>query len=185
MILPYKGKWPKVHETAFIAPSCDLVGDIEIGSCSSVWFQCVLRGDVHSIKVGSRTNIQDHSMFHVTRKRSPLSIGDEVTVGHRVTLHGCTVKDRCLIGMGAVILDNAVIGEESVIGAGSLITEGKEIPPRSLVMGSPGKVVRTLTDKEVSYLKKSAENYVNDAMEYRSFLQGPKKWGDDGLDLEI
>lgn len=181
MILPHHGKWPQIHETAFVAPSADLIGEVSLGSESSIWFQCVVRGDVNWIKIGMRTNIQDLSMLHVSRKTSPLTIGDEVTVGHRVTLHGCTIGNRCLIGMGAIILDDAEIGDECLIGAGALITQGKKIPPRSVVMGSPGKVVRPVTPEELEYFQKSAENYCRDSVEYRGFLRGPEKLGlEDG-----
>ncbi len=184
MILPYRGKWPAIHETAFVAPSADLIGDVTLGGHSSIWFQCVVRGDVHWIKIGSRTNIQDHSMLHVTRSRSPLTVGDEVTIGHRVTLHGCTLGNRILVGMGAIILDDAQIGDECLIGAGTLITKNTKIPPRSLVLGSPGKVIRTLTDEELAYLAKSADNYVRDSQEYQSYVHGPIRLGSSTDDLE-
>ncbi|MFZ9596025.1 MAG: gamma carbonic anhydrase family protein [Bdellovibrionia bacterium] len=184
MILPYREQWPSIHETAFVAPSADIIGDVQIGPHSSVWFQCVIRGDVNFIRIGSRTNIQDHSMLHVTREKSPLNIGDEVTVGHRVMLHGCTVGNRVLIGMGAIVLDDAVIGDECIIGAGTLITKGVQIPPRSLVLGSPGRVIRPLTDEELAFLPQSAQNYVSDSTEYYSYVPGPVKWGASNSDLE-
>lgn len=184
MILPHHGKWPKIHETAFVAPSADVIGEVEIGSHSSVWFQVVIRGDVHNIQIGNRTNIQDHSMLHVTRGQSPLKIGDEVTVGHRVTLHGCTVGNRVLVGMGATILDDAVIGDDCVIGAGALVTKGVKIPPKSMVIGVPAKVVRGLKPEELAFLPKSAENYVGDAMEYYSYVHGPRRLGKNLSDLE-
>src|SRR3954471_9839357 len=134
MILPHHGVWPAIHETAFVAPSADVIGEVEIGAHSSVWFQVVIRGDVNWIKVGTRTNIQDHSMLHVTRRKSPLKIGDEVTVGHRVTLHGCTVGNRVLLGMGAILLDDCEIGDDCIIGAGALVTKGTKIPSGSLAM---------------------------------------------------
>lgn len=183
MIYPHHGHWPKIHETAFVAPSADVVGETEIGPESSVWFQVVIRGDVNSIKIGSRTNIQDLSMLHVTRKKWPLRIGDEVTVGHRVMLHGCTVGNRVLIGMGATLMDGCEIGDECIVAAGALVTEGKKFPPRSLILGSPAKVVRELTEEELAFLPKSAQNYVNDSREYRSFVGGPSRHGDDGADL--
>jgi carbonic anhydrase/acetyltransferase-like protein (isoleucine patch superfamily) len=185
MILPYRGTWPKIHETAFVAPSADIVGDVEIGSHSSVWFQCVIRGDVNFIRIGNNTNIQDHSMLHVTRVKSPLRIGDDVTVGHRVTLHGCTVGNKILIGMGAIILDDAQIGDECIIGAGTLITKNTIIPPRSLVLGAPGKVVRELKQEEIDFLSKSAVNYVGDASEYQGYVAGPIRMGLNNSDLEV
>lgn len=166
MIAKHHGKSPVIDISAFIAPSADVIGEVSIGAESSVWFQVVIRGDVNWIKIGNRTNIQDHSMLHVDRRGCPLTIGDEVTVGHRVMLHGCTIGDRCLIGMGAIVMNKAVIGEDSVIGAGALITENKTFPPRSLLMGVPAKVVRQVTDEELLLLKKSANNYVGDSREY-------------------
>lgn len=184
MILPHHGCWPVIHETAFVAPSADVIGEVEIGSHSSVWFQVVIRGDVHSIQIGNRTNIQDHSMLHVTRKKSPLKIGDEVTVGHRVTLHGCTLGNRILVGMGAIIMDDAEIGDDCIIGAGALVTKGTKVPPKSLVIGMPARVARELTPEELEFLPRSAANYVGDAMDYYSYVRGPEKLGKDLSDLE-
>jgi carbonic anhydrase/acetyltransferase-like protein (isoleucine patch superfamily) len=185
MILPYRGHWPKIHETAFIAPSADIIGDVEVGSHSSVWFQCVIRGDVHRIRIGINTNIQDHSVLHVTRQKSSLQIGDDVTIGHRVTLHGCTIGNRVLVGMGAIVLDDAEIGEDSLIGAGSLVTKKTKVPARSLVLGSPAKVVRQLTDAEVASIAKSAANYVGDCIEYHGFVAGPIRMGSNNFDLDL
>ncbi|MCM0606145.1 MAG: gamma carbonic anhydrase family protein [Xanthomonadaceae bacterium] len=184
MILPHHGKSPEIHETAFIAPSADVIGEVAIGEQSSVWFQVVIRGDVNHITIGSRTNIQDHSMLHVTRKVSPLVVGDEVTVGHRVTLHGCKVGNRVLVGMGATLLDDCVIGDDCMIGAGSLVTKGKSFPNGSLIMGAPAKVARPLTPEELAFLRKSADNYVKDSAEYRGYVRGPKVLGQDTSDLE-
>src|SRR3972149_10236067 len=150
MLKQYKGKWPKLGEGVFIEDSAQVIGDVEIGVNSSVWFNAVVRGDVHFIRIGDRTNVQDNSTLHVTKDTYPLIIGSDITIGHNVVLHGCTVKDRCLIGMGAIVLDNAEIGEDSIIGAATLVTENAKIPPRSLVLGSPGKVVRQLKDEEVA-----------------------------------
>ena len=166
MILPHHQCYPKLGKNVFIAPSADVIGEVEIDDESSIWFQVVIRGDVNWIKIGARTNIQDQSCLHVTRKTCPLQIGDEVTVGHRVMLHGCTVGNRVLVGMSATIMDRAVIGDDSVVGAGSLVTEGKEFPPNSLILGSPAKVVRELKPEERGFLTKSAKNYVEDAKEY-------------------
>ena len=185
MILPHHGKWPEIHETAFVAPSADVIGEVEIGTHSSVWFQAVIRGDVNWIKIGSRTNIQDHSMLHVTRRKSPLTIGDEVTVGHRVTLHGCKVGNRVLLGMGAILLDDCEIGDDCIIGAGALVTKGTKIPSGSLAMGSPAKVTRPLKPDEIAFLKQSAENYVGDLIEYKAIgVRGPKRLGESNRDLE-
>jgi carbonic anhydrase/acetyltransferase-like protein (isoleucine patch superfamily) len=166
LILPHHGKMPVIDPSAFIAPSADIIGEVEIGAESSVWFQCVIRGDVNWIRIGKRTNIQDHSMLHVDRRDCPLTLGDEITVGHRVMLHGCTIGNRCLIGMGAIIMNKAVIGDECVVGAGALVTEGKAFPPRSLIIGVPAKAVRELKPEELEGLKRSANNYVGDSREY-------------------
>lgn len=166
MIKPYKGIWPKIHETAFIEDSTQIIGDVEIGEYSSIWFNAVVRGDVHYIRIGSRTNVQDNSTLHVTKDTFPLIIGNEITIGHNVILHGCTVKDRCLIGMGAIILDNSEIGEDSIVGAGALVTEGMKVPPGSLVLGIPGKVVRQLKPEEMAKIKKSAQNYIDYSKNY-------------------
>lgn len=184
MIFSYQDTWPEIHETAFIAPSADIVGRVKIGAESSVWFQCVVRGDVHSITIGDRTNVQDLTMLHVTHDRYKLTIGDEVTIGHRALVHGCTIGSQCLIGMGSIIMDGAEIGEQSVVGAGSLVTEGKKFPPRSLIIGSPAKVVRQLSDEEVSRLKYSADHYVRVSQNYRLHVPSPERSGVSNRDLE-
>jgi carbonic anhydrase/acetyltransferase-like protein (isoleucine patch superfamily) len=179
MILRYKDDFPKIHTTAWIAPSADIIGDVEIGEDSSVWFGCVIRGDVHYIKIGKRTSIQDMSMIHVTHYEKekkigdgfPTIIGDDVTIAHRVMLHGCKIGNACLIGMSATILDGAEIGDESIVGAGALVTGGKKFPPRSLILGSPAKVVRELTDEEVEKIYKNAENYVKYKNDYINFVR--------------
>ena len=184
MIIPYQGKWPHIHETAFVAPSCDVIGDVTLGAHSSLWFQVVVRGDVNWIKIGKNTNVQDHSMLHVTRVKSSLTIGDDVTIGHRAMIHGCKIGDRVLIGMGAILLDDCEIGEDCIIGAGAIVTQNKKIPPRSLVVGSPGKVVRELKPEELAFLPKSAQNYVKDASDYKAYVPGPKRLGVNDQDLE-
>jgi carbonic anhydrase/acetyltransferase-like protein (isoleucine patch superfamily) len=167
MILSFNGVMPKIAESVYIAPSADIIGDVAIGEESSVWFNTVIRGDVHFIRIGTRTSIQDISMLHVTRKTHPLIIGDEVTVGHHVTLHGCTIGNRVLIGMGAIILDGAEIGDGSIVGAGALVTEGIKVPTGVLVLGIPAKVVRPLTETETAFLSQSAKNYINLGATYR------------------
>jgi len=166
MILEYQGIKPKLDKGVFIAPSADLIGDIRIGTESSVWFGCVIRADINSIYIGSNTNIQDLSMIHVDHYTKedksdghPTYIGDDVTVGHRVMLHGCTIGNACLIGMSSTILDGAVIGTESIVGAGSLITKNKIFPPRSLILGAPAKVIRELREDEIESIYESAQNY--------------------------
>ena len=160
MILPYNGRTPQIAASAYIADSADLIGDVEIGEHSSVWFRAVLRGDVHFIRLGARSNVQDGSVLHGMKDLYPVVLGDEVTVGHNVTLHGCTIESRCLIGMGATILNNARIGEGSIIAAGSLVVEGTVVPPRSLFMGAPAKFRRHLTDDDLALIRRYASNYV-------------------------
>ncbi|SMC08377.1 gamma carbonic anhydrase family protein [Nitratiruptor tergarcus] len=178
MLLRYKEWFPTIGQNAWVAPDATVVGNVEIGKESSIWFGCVIRGDVHYIKIGDRTNIQDLSMIHVTHYKKPdmsdgypTIIGNDVTVGHRVMLHGCIIEDACLIGMNSTILDGAVIGKESIVGAGALVTGGKKFPPRSLILGTPAKVVRELTDKEVQELYASAKRYVAFKNEYIDFIQ--------------
>ncbi len=167
MILPFRGSNPVIAETAFIADSAEVIGDVVIGAESSVWFHCVIRGDVHKIRIGSRTNIQDLSVLHVRNNECPVILGDDITVGHRAILHGCTVKDRVLIGMGAVILDGVTIGEDSIIGAGAVLTPRIEIPPASFVIGMPGVVRRGVTQEESNRIRRSAANYVEYARMYK------------------
>lgn len=174
MIHKYKGMLPKLGANTWIAPSADVVGEVTCGDECSIWFGCVVRGDVHYIKIGDRVNIQDLSMIHVTHYKkedksdgNPTIIGNDVTIGHRVMLHGCEIEDACLIGMSATILDGAVIGKESIVGAGSLVTKNKKFPPRSLIMGSPAKVVRELNDEEVKELYASASRYVEFKKDYQ------------------
>ena len=175
MLHTFKGIEPKVKEGTWIAPSADVIGDVTVGEDCSIWFGCVVRGDVHYISIGDRTNIQDLSMIHVTHYKNgdkstgnPTVIGSDVTVGHRVMLHGCTIEDACLIGMSATILDGAVIGKESIVGAGALVTKNKVFPPRSLIVGSPAKVVRELSDEEVAELYASASRYVEFKKDYEA-----------------
>ena len=174
MVHKFKDIVPSLGEKTWIADSADVVGDVSIGEDCSIWFGCVVRGDVHYITIGDRTNIQDLSMVHVTHHKkedrsdgNPTIIGNDVTVGHRVMLHGCTIEDACLIGMSATILDGAVIGKESIVGAGSLVTKNKAFPPRSLIMGSPAKLVKELNDEEVKELYASASRYVKFKEDYR------------------
>jgi len=174
MLHKFKDITPTIGENSWIAPSADVVGDVECGVDCSIWFGCVVRGDVHYIKIGDRVNIQDLSMIHVTHYKkpdksdgNPTIIGDDVTIGHRVMLHGCSIEKACLIGMSATILDGAIIGEESIVGAGSLVTKNKKFPPRSLIMGSPAKVIRELNDDEVKELYASASRYVEFKKDYQ------------------
>jgi carbonic anhydrase/acetyltransferase-like protein (isoleucine patch superfamily) len=174
VIIPFQDKWPHIHETAFVAPSCDIIGDVNIDQDSSIWFQCVIRGDVNYIRIGKHCNIQDHSMLHVTRHTNPLILQNDITVGHRVLLHGCTVQSRVLIGMGSTLLDGCTIGSDCIIGAGSLVTKNFVAPQGSLIYGSPARVIRPLTDEEKNNILASAQNYVNDSRYYKANLLGPE-----------
>ena len=166
MIKAYKGVTPAIADTAFIEDTAVIVGDVVIEADSSVWFHSVVRGDVNYIRIGRRTNVQDLSLLHVTHDTYPLIVGDDVTVGHHVVLHGCTIQNRVLVGMGAVLMDGVVVGDDCIIGAGALVTEHTKIPPGSLVTGSPARVKRPLREAELAWLKESAQNYVHYARDY-------------------
>lgn len=161
-LLKYNDKSPRVHDSVYMADGVYAIGDVEIAEEANIWFNTVLRGDINPIRIGKYTNIQDNCTVHVMHDH-PAVIGDYVTVGHGAIIHGCTVANNCLIGMGAILLSYCEIGENCIIGAGSLITERKKIPPNSLVMGSPGKVVRTLTDAEIEAIRQSALSYSKEA----------------------
>lgn len=165
-ILPFRGKTPVIDPTAFVAPTASVIGDVVVGAESSLWFGTVVRGDVFHIRVGSRTSIQDNSVLHVTHDRCATIVGDDCTVGHAVVLHGCTIGDRVLVGMGAVVLDDALVSSDVLIGAGSLVTMGTKIPPRSLVLGRPARIVRALTEPEVAQIREAAALYVGFRGEY-------------------
>lgn len=160
MIRSFGDKTPVIHASAYLADDVMVIGDVEIGQDASVWFGSVVRGDVNYIRIGARTNIQDMTVIHVSSKTHPTILEDEVTVGHRVTLHGCYVERGSLIGIGAILLDGVRIGERSLVAAGSLLTPGTQIPSRSLVMGAPAKVKRELTNDEIAGLDRSWRNYV-------------------------
>lgn len=166
--MPFEGISPRIHPSAFIASGARIIGDVAIGELASIWFNVVLRGDVHFIRIGRRTNIQDLTMCHVTHRRFPLVIGDDVTVGHSAVLHGATIGDRVLIGMGATVLDNAAIGAESLIAAGTLVREGFNVPAGTLVAGVPGKIIRDLTDVERTNIAEGATNYESYVARYRA-----------------
>lgn len=168
LIKSFRGVEPRIHETAFVAGNAVIIGDVEIGEQSSVWYGSILRADVNSIRIGARTNIQDASVIHVTSKTHDTVLEDEITLGHRVTIHGCYIETGSLIGIGAIVLDGARIGRNSLIAAGSLVTPNTEIPPRSLVMGSPARVKRELSEEEVKDLARFWQNYVELSRHYRS-----------------
>ncbi|WP_416825353.1 gamma carbonic anhydrase family protein [Ectobacillus polymachus] len=165
MLIPFHDFNPIVHESVFIAPGAYIIGDVQVGKNSTIWFNAVLRGDEDSIIIGERCSIQDNTTIHLY-ENSPVVIEDEVTVGHNVILHGCTIKKRCIIGMGSTILDGAVIGEECIIGANTLIPSGKKIPPRSLVIGSPGEIVRPIGPKDLELIQLSIDTYVQKGYDY-------------------
>lgn len=166
MIRSFQGITPTIPASCFVEDTAVVIGDVVMGESCSVWFNAVIRGDVHYIRLGSRTNVQDLCLLHVTHDTHPLIIGNDVTIGHHVVLHGCTIQDRVLVGMGAIIMDGAVIGEDSVVGAGALVTERTIVPPKSLILGSPAKVKRPVTEKELAWIRESAENYVKYAEQY-------------------
>lgn len=168
MIKNFKEKQPKIHESVFVAETAVVIGDVEIGRDSSVWYGTVLRGDVNYIRIGERTNIQDSSVIHVSTDTHPTVLEDEITIGHRVTLHGCHVERNCLIGINSVILDGARIGKNSLVAAGSLVTPGTVIPPASLVMGAPARVKRALSEEEIQDLENFWRNYVELGRIYRA-----------------
>ena len=181
MIRRFKDVTPIVDATAYIDESAQIIGDVVIGPESSVWMNVVIRGDVNHIRIGRRTNIQDLTMVHVMREAHPTIIGDEVTIvahptiigdevtiGHSAVVHGTSIEDRVLIGMAAVLLNGVQVGHDSIVAAGTLLTEGTRIPPRSLVMGRPGKVRRELTDEEVAEIRWNADNYVRYRLDYQS-----------------
>lgn len=159
-LFPYLDTFPKLHSSVFLAPGSKIIGDVEILEYSSVWYNTVIRGDVNYIKIGSMTNIQDCSMLHVTNGKYPLIIGNKVTVGHSVTLHGSTLKDLCLIGMNATVLDGAVIEENSMVAAGAVVRPGFIVPSGKLVAGVPAKIVRDLTKEEIDEFELSAARYL-------------------------
>ncbi|GAB4168150.1 MAG: gamma carbonic anhydrase family protein [Calditrichia bacterium] len=175
MIEEFLNKEPKIHPTVFVEETAKIIGDVEIGEFSSIWFYSVIRGDVNFIRIGSRTNIQDGSILHVTFKKFPLIIGNNVTVGHGALIHGCTIKDNALIGMGATILDNATINRNSFIAAGALVKEGFVVPEGTLVAGVPARVIRELNESEIKKIELSATNYVNYAADYVKILHNRRK----------
>jgi carbonic anhydrase/acetyltransferase-like protein (isoleucine patch superfamily) len=177
LIRSFKNVVPKVDKTAYVDVSAQVIGDVEIGAESSVWMNVVVRGDVNQIRIGKRTNIQDLTMIHVMRETHPTIIGDEVTVGHSAVVHGTTIEDRVLVGMGAILLNGVHIEHDCVIAAGTLLTEGTRIPAGSLVMGRPGKVKRTLTDEEIAEIRWYSDNYVNYRLDYTTEVRASKKLG--------
>lgn len=160
MIVPFRGVLPRLAPDVHLAPTAVVVGDVEVGSGSSVWYQTVIRGDVNRIRVGERTNVQDACVLHVTGGTHPLHVGSDVSIGHRAVVHGCTVGDRVLVGIGAVVLDGARIGDESIVGAGAVVPEGAEFPPRSLLLGVPARRVREIGGEELARILRTRDDYL-------------------------
>lgn len=167
MIASLGERRPDVHASAFVVDSAVVIGDVVLGPDSSIWFHAVVRGDVERIRIGARSNVQDNATVHVTTDRWPTIVGEGVTVGHAAVLHGCSIGNSCLIGIGAIVLDGVVVGEECLVGAGAVVTPGTQLPPRSLALGSPAKRVRELSADEIARLHQSASNYVRHARTYR------------------
>jgi carbonic anhydrase/acetyltransferase-like protein (isoleucine patch superfamily) len=167
MLLPFNNIAPQVDLTAYVQSSARVIGDVHLGADASVWFNVVIRADVHHVRIGCRTNVQDNSTIHVTRGRWPTIVGEDVTIGHGVILHGCTIGNRCLIGIGAIVLDGCEVGDECLIGAGALLTPGTKIAAGHLVLGSPAKAARRLKAVEREHIRQSAQNYVERAGQYR------------------
>jgi carbonic anhydrase/acetyltransferase-like protein (isoleucine patch superfamily) len=167
MIRSYRGVLPKVAASAYIDRSAQVIGDVEIGERSSVWPNATIRGDVNSIRIGEESNVQDNSVIHVEHDAYPTIVGNRVTIGHSVTLHGCVIEDDCLIGIGAIVLNGARVGAGSVVAAGALVSERTQIPPDSLVMGMPAKVKRLLGEDEKARFRENAQNYVRYRDTYR------------------
>jgi carbonic anhydrase/acetyltransferase-like protein (isoleucine patch superfamily) len=166
VLRPYRGQLPRIHPSAFIDDSAQVIGDVEIGEESSIWMCAVLRGDVQRIRVGRRSNIHDGSIVHVMSGTHPTTIGDNVTIGHGAIVHGCTIDDQCLIGMGAILLNGVHVGAGSIVAAGTLLVEGQKVPAKSLVMGSPGRVKRLLTQSEVAGINDYADRYASYRLDY-------------------
>ena len=167
LILPYRGVLPKIDENAFIAQTAVITGDVEIGADSGIWFGCVIRGDVHQIRIGKRTNIQDGTIVHCTRNKFPCLIGDDITVGHGAILHACILEDGCFVGMGATVMDGARVESGAMVAAGALVTPGKAVKKGELWGGNPAKPMRALTEAELAFFPVSAEHYVNLAKDYK------------------
>jgi gamma-carbonic anhydrase len=167
LILPYQGVLPTIADDAFIAPNAVVIGDVVIGAGSSVWFNCVIRGDVHEIRIGQRTNIQDGTVVHVTGGRLGTYIGSDITIGHGAVLHACTLEDSCFIGMGATLLDGVVVESGAMVAAGAVVTPGKRVKSGELWAGNPAKLLRALSPDDMAFFPKSAANYVDLAGRYR------------------
>jgi carbonic anhydrase/acetyltransferase-like protein (isoleucine patch superfamily) len=177
-ILPFEGVIPRIHETAFIAPGARIIGDVTIGAEASVWYNCVLRGDIHRIEVGARSNVQDNSVFHVEGPRPdtdgcPTIVGEDCVIGHAAVVHGATLEDRAFVGMGAVVMDDCRIGEGGMLGAGALLSPGKAIPPREIWVGRPARFLRRQDEAQVEKIRFQTERYCALARRHLASLHGP------------
>jgi carbonic anhydrase/acetyltransferase-like protein (isoleucine patch superfamily) len=172
LILPWRGVRPRVAPTAFLAPTATVIGDVEIGADSSVWFGAVVRGDVHHVRIGARTNVQDRTVVHVTHTGIPALLGDEIMIGHACVIHACTLESRCFVGMGAILMDNAVVETGAMVAAGALVTPGRRVPAGELWAGTPARFVRKVRPEEHAEWQHLVEHYAALAAEYRSSLGG-------------
>lgn len=170
-IITFKGMTPKIHSSVFLCEGVRIIGDVKIGENSSIWYNSVIRGDVHYIRIGKGVNIQDMSMLHVTNGKYSLNIHDYASVGHSVNLHGCTLESGCLVGIGATVLDNAIVGKNSLVAAGAVVKEGFRVPEASLVAGVPAKVIKELSDEDIKRVSSTAQNYINYSKEFRDNLR--------------
>ena len=168
MIKKFRGKIPTIPQSCYVSESVDIIGDVHLGEEVNIWFGTVIRGDMNIVKIGSRTNIQDNSTIHVTTDIAPTIIGSGVTIGHNAIIHGCTIEDNCLIGMGSIIMDEAIIGEGSLIGAGAVVPPNMIIPPKSLVVGLPATIVRNVNEAETEEILERAQHYIDFANEYKN-----------------
>jgi carbonic anhydrase/acetyltransferase-like protein (isoleucine patch superfamily) len=177
-IAPFNGIWPKIHESAFIAPGCRIIGDVEIGPDSSIWYNCVIRADINHIRIGARSNIQDGTVIHCDSPKEgrpqgyPTIIGDDVLVGHMAMIHGCTLEDRAFVGMGAVVMDGCTVSSDAMLAAGALLSPGKTIPPREMWIGRPAVMARSLNDAQLAEMQKGVAGYVRNAKAHKAALDG-------------
>lgn len=164
----FRGIWPTIHRSVYLAEGSRVIGDVEIGTDSSVWFNAVVRGDVYFVRIGARSNVQDNAVLHVTHDTNPCLVGDDVTIGHSAVVHGCTLHNGCLVGIHATVLDRATVGEAALVGAGALVKEGFEVPPGTLAAGVPAKIIRDLSEAEQAAVRAGAANYVDYVARYRA-----------------
>lgn len=175
-ILPFRGRTPRIHDSAFIAPGCRIIGDVEIGPDVSIWYNCVIRADVSQVRIGARTNVQDGSVIHCDGPKPgspegwPTVIGEDVLIGHMAMIHGCILKDKSFVGLGAIVMNAAVIAEQGMLGAGAMLTEGKSIGPRELWVGRPARLVRELPEEALADMARGVEHYVENGREHAAVV---------------